>query len=147
MNFCPPAKARHDKQYLAKRSGWIAAACLMLLVTTPARAENIACHVTYGGLTQIIEAAPMTEPYQAASTAIGSFFQFRIVFRRTPADLAGIKIYTYSTSDSGPALIHQGSYAYPLRNAAQEGFTGRQIVYEPLRDGELQYWCELKTTQ
>mgnify|MGYP002360263361 CR=1 FL=1 len=39
----------------------------------------------------------------------------------------------------GSVLIHQGRYAVPRRAGA---FTGHQSVYEPVRDGELQYWCE-----
>ena len=26
-----------------------------------------------------------------------------------------------------------------------DGFSGQQAVYEPVRDGELQYWCKLVT--
>ncbi|HEX6733175.1 MAG TPA: hypothetical protein VF096_00065 [Azonexus sp.] len=116
-----------------------------LLLATGAQAESVVCHVTYGGATQRIEAPPVDSPYGVGATRIGSFFLFRIVFRRQPADLAGIKVYAYADRDGGPSLIHQGSYAYPVRNAAVDGFSGRQFVYEPLRDSELQYWCELRT--
>lgn len=115
-----------------------------LLLAASARAESVACHVTYGGATQVIEAGPVESPYGVTPTAIGSFFLFRIVFRREPAELAGIKLYAYADRDSGPTLIHQASYAYPASNAAVDGFSGRHAVYEPMRDGELQYWCELK---
>lgn len=123
--------------------------CLLaaLLATPLARAEYIACHLTYGGETRLVEIPPATSPYTATATGIGSYFLFRVVFRQQPADLAGIKIYTYANHDSGPALIHQASHPYPLRNASSHGFTGQQAVYEPLRDGELQYWCELKAGQ
>lgn len=115
-----------------------------LLLAVGARAESVACHVTYGGATQVIEARPVDSPYGVTPTAIGSFFLFRIVFRREPADLASIKLYAYADRDSGPTLLHQASYAYPASNGAVDGFSGRHAVYEPMRDGELQYWCELK---
>lgn len=121
-------------------------ACLVAAVTctAPQAAETVACHVSYGGTTQLIEARPTRTPYELAPVAIGSFFLFRIVFRQEPADLAGIKLYAYADRDAGPVLIHQASYAYPAANAASYGFSGRHFVYEPVRDGELQYWCELK---
>jgi len=121
-------------------------ACLLAgLCTLPsAQAESVACHLTYGGETRLIETQPTTSPYSAPATAIGSYFLFRVVFRQQPADLAGIKIYTYANHDSGPALIHQTSHAWPVHNTPGEGFTGQQAVHEPLRDGELQYWCEIQ---
>ncbi|MGE5469344.1 MAG: hypothetical protein ACM3X0_00965 [Bacteroidota bacterium] len=115
----------------------------LLAASGLARAETVACHVDYGGESRVIEAEPVSSPYAIAPRAIGSYFLFRIVFRDAPADLAGIKLYTYADHASGPALIHQASYHYPASNAAVGGFTGQQRVYEPLRDGELQYWCEL----
>lgn len=121
-------------------------ACLVtaFICTAPQAAETVACHVSYGGTTQVIEARPTTTPYEIAPVAIGSHLLFRIVFRLAPADLAGIKLYTYADRDTGPVLIHQASYAYPASNAASQGFSGLHLVYEPVRDSELQYWCELK---
>lgn len=115
-----------------------------LLLATGAHAERVVCHVTYGGTTRSVEALPVDSPYAVAATPIGSFFRFRVVFRRQPSELAGIKIYTYADRDSGPSLVHQAKYPYPAAPAAADGFSGRQFVYEPLRDSELQYWCELK---
>ena len=119
--------------------------CLALLavLALPAQAARVACHLTYGGETRIVSAAPTSDPYSVAPVAIGSYFLFRIVFRQQPADLAAIKLYTYADRDSGPTIIHQATYPYPPP-AGTHGFTGRHFVYEPARDGELQYWCELK---
>jgi hypothetical protein len=115
-----------------------------LLGASQAQAETVACHLTYGGETQVVEARPATSPYTVEPAAIGSYFLFRIVFRTEPADLAGIKLYTYADRNTGPVLIHQASYGYPLTNAPSNGFSGMNFVYEPIRDGELHYWCELK---
>lgn len=135
---------------MAKRAkalaGFAIAACATAL---PAQADSVRCHLTYGGETQQIETGPTVTPYTVAPVAIGSFFLFRIVFRQTPAELASIKLYTYANHDSGPVLIHQASHTYPTATspspAAVNGFTGLNLVYEPLRDSELQYWCEVKT--
>jgi hypothetical protein len=109
--------------------------------------EQVVCHLSYGGDTQLLRAAAVAEPqavYQVAPVAIGSYFLFRIVFQRSPRAQASIKLYTYADRDEGPVLIHQVRYPYPpLRQG--RGFTGEQWVYEPVRDGELQYWCALDT--
>ncbi len=115
-----------------------------LALSLPALAERVVCHVTYYGETQIIEAWPVASPYGVAPVSIGSYFLFRLVVHSEPADLAAIKLYVYADHDSGPALIHQANYRYPASNAAANGFSGLNFVYEPLRDGELQYWCEQK---
>ena len=118
-----------------------------------AQADSVACHITYGGETRLIEARPTTTPYNVAPTPIGSYFLFRILFRQEPTELASIKLYTYADRDSGPVIIHQASYPYPVSHAtrqgdlhqgADHGFSGLNLVYEPVRDGELQYWCELQ---
>jgi hypothetical protein len=33
-------------------------------------------------------------------------------------------------------------FPYPVAVHIRYGFTGMQRVYEPVRDGELEYWCE-----
>ena len=129
--------ARSTKRY---RPAALIAAALAL----PAHATSVACHLTYGGETRVVGARPTTAPETVAPVAIGSYFLFRIVFRQEPADLAGIKLTTYADRDEGPTIIHQASHPYPPPAAAVHGFSGLNFVYEPVRDGELQYWCEVK---
>ena len=117
---------------------------LLAVISLNAQAESIVCHLTYGGETQLVEAKPTDAPYAIEPISLGSYFLFRIIFRQAPADLAGIKLYTYADRDTGPVLIHQASFPYPVKNAAVNGFTGLNLIYEPVRDGELQYWCEIK---
>lgn len=114
-----------------------------------AQAETVACHVSYGGETQVIRAQPAATPYSVAPTSIGSYFMFRLVLELQPPGLAAIKLYTYADREppQGAVLLHQADYLYPPppvdpRNS-HYGFTGLQRVYEPIRDGELYYWCEL----
>ena len=120
------------------------AALITAALALPAHAANVACHLTYGGETRVVSARPTTAPETVAPVAIDSYFLFRIVFRQAPADLAGIKLYTYADRDEGPTIIHQATYPYPPPAATVHGFSGLNFVYEPVRDGELQYWCELK---
>lgn len=125
-----------------KTSRWLGALCAAAL-SSAVLADTVICHVTYGGETRHIEAKAQASPYAVAPIAIGSYFLFRVVFREQPADLAGIKVYTYADRAAGPVIIHQASFPYPTQNAAASGFSGQHWVYEPVRDGELQYWCEL----
>lgn len=112
---------------------------------TMAQADTVACHLTYGGETQLVEARPTALPYSETPVAMGSYFLFRIVFRQEPTDLASIKLYVYADRDGGPVIIHQATHPLPAVNRATHGFTGLHFVYEPVRDGELHYWCELRS--
>jgi hypothetical protein len=111
------------------------AACLC----SAAQADTVACHVSYGGETQVIRAQPTATPYTVAPISIGSYFLFRLVFERNHA----IKVYTYADREppQGAVLLHQADYLYPPPKNGRYGFTGLQRVYEPIRDGELYYWC------
>ncbi len=119
---------------------------LSLGMASAAGAEQVVCHYTYGGETRILAAHPVNSPYAAKGIKVGSYFQFRLVFQIVPAELASISIYTYVERDEGPTLIHQASFPYPPPKKAGSpyGFSGLHFVYEPIRDGELQYWCEMK---
>ena len=117
------------------------ASALITALALPAQAEQVVCHLNYGGQEQSVIAQPSDSPYNIKPTSIGSYFLFRITFRTAPPELAGIKLYTYVDHANGPALIHQASYPYPVAKA----FTGTQRIYEPVRDSELEYHCELQT--
>jgi len=115
--------------------------------------EAVLCHYTYGGEERTLSAQPVNSPYGVEPIAVGSYFQLRVVFQNKPADVAGIHIYTYADREPTLVLIHQASFPYPPRAQRGQpkslpfGFTGRQTVFEPVRDGELQYWCEWKVTR
>ena len=128
-----PAAARFPR--LVRR---LPVALLLVGLGSPALAGRISCALTYGGTTTVVDIAPTGDPYTVPTRAVGSFILFRAVFRDTPADLAGIDLYTYADRDAGPLMVHHASYPYPL---PEGDFTGLQRVYEPLRDSELQYRC------
>ncbi|MDA0191724.1 MAG: hypothetical protein OSW77_15820 [Proteobacteria bacterium] len=120
-------------------------ALLCAFGAAPAWAAAVACHVTYGGETHTLPARPVSSPYPVRGVAIGSYFHFRPVLQDAPAEHAALKVYTYADRDDGPVLIHQATFPYPPApgGRAPYGFSGLHHVYEPLRDGELQYWCEM----
>ena len=121
-------------------------AIALLCGAAPASAEEIVCHYTYGGETRRLGVAPVDTAYSVGAVEVGSYFRFRVVFQNRPADLAVVKVYTYADRDDGLVLIHQATYPYPpASHASPYGFSGLHHVYEPVRDGEMQYWCEWKS--
>lgn len=116
----------------------------LLLVCGPAAAASVVCHVDYGGETRHITPTPNADRHTATGFPVGSFFRFRILDRRTPPALSGIKIYVYGEHPDGPRILHQASHPWPSRAGGSRGFTGLISVYEPMRDSELRYWCEVR---
>jgi hypothetical protein len=106
-------------------------------------ASGVVCHVDYGGEQQVIRAAPMRNTYAVTPIAVGSYFLFRVVFEHPARALPGIKITTFADREDGPVPLHVAHFPYPVANGGRFGFTGEQFVYEPVRDGELRYWCAL----
>ncbi len=104
---------------------------------------GVDCMVDYGGTRSRQHAEPTTQPYEVLPQDYGSYFQVRIVYRNTPEDLAGIRVYVYGTRGEVPVLIHQGRW--PVPGEGRQGaraFTGLQRVYEPQRGTELEYQCD-----
>lgn len=124
-----------------RRSVVLAAVCLL---ATPAHAaDELRCHVGYGGETQLLRADPVTSSYGVAPVSVGSYFLFRMVFEQPAGQRGAVKLYTYADRDDAAVPIHVAEFPLPLARGGRFGFTGMQRVYEPVRDGELEYWCEL----
>lgn len=123
-------------------SGLLAALALSLLATSAQATDEVRCHVSYGGETRLLRANAVSSSYEVAPVSIGSYFLFRIVFERPPAQSASVKLYTYADRDDAAVPIHVAEFPLPLASGGRFGFTGMQRVYEPVRDGELEYWCE-----
>ncbi|HMW19012.1 MAG TPA: hypothetical protein PKN13_13900 [Accumulibacter sp.] len=122
-------------------------AVLWLSSAGPAGAELLRCHLEYGGESRLLTAAPTESPYTVPTQAVGSYFLFRMVLQNRPADLAAIKLYVFADRDGGPLPLLQATYRYPPlpspgSGESRYGFTGLHQVYEPVRDGELTFWCE-----
>ena len=110
----------------------------------PAWGQTVQCHLNYGGEERIISAAPTQDALAAPATEVGSYFLFRVVNTLGTAQ-PSVKVYAYANHASGPAPIHQATHTAAqvhVPGAPVHGFTGLQRVYEPVRDGELTYWCE-----
>jgi hypothetical protein len=108
-------------------------------MSAAARAEMVVCHIDYGGETRRIEAHPTTTPLTVPTVQIGSYFLFRLVYEKG----AAIKTTVYADQDDGPLPLHQAVFPHPVRKTrGKPGFSGLHFVYEPIRDGELEFWCE-----
>ena len=126
---------------------------LLAIASTSAHAEQVVCHYTYGGETKRLVAEPVSSPH--AKVVIGPrgaldalVDPLDLALQRAP--LAGdvpatVAIVADATADEGPVLIHQAIYPYPPTRSSDSryGFSGLHFVYEPVRDGELQYWCAM----
>jgi hypothetical protein len=123
----------------------------LLSASPDVRAAPLAtCHVTYGGETVDHAVAPVDDPHGVPTVAVGSYFLIRFVLQTRPAALAAFKAYVYADRSDAPVLIHQLDVAWPPTPAPPGrpgGYTGLHRVYEPVRDGELQYWCTRRTAQ
>jgi hypothetical protein len=108
--------------------------------------KAVACHIEYGGQSIVTRSMPVASSYDVAAIPVGSLFLFRLVVQQAPAEIASVKVYTYFAKGEEPSLIHLARFPYPPEKPGTSlpGFTGRQSVYEPVRGGELQYWCELE---
>ena len=120
-----------------------AATLSLLLASGGAQAAALACHVTYGGETKTLRTPQLNSAqaaYAVTPAAFGSYFLFRPIF-----EPGAVKLYTYYDHPAGPVLIHQVSFPHPAatRSQGRFGFSGEQRVYEPMRDSELEYWCEV----
>ncbi len=119
----------------------------LVLLAAPwhvAYANDVVCHVDYGGEQRVIRAAPTYDPYVVTPVAVGSYFLFRVLFEHPARALPGIKITTFADREDGPVPLHVAHFPYPAAEGGHFGFTGEQFVYEPVRDGELRYWCTLE---
>ena len=118
------------------------------LLAASVRAEDAYCHYVYGGETKTLRASPSESPYTVPAITVGSYFRFRVVIEAEPLELAALKTYVYADRDDGPVLIHQGVFPWPVSEVPEQrfGFSGLHRVYEPVRDGELEYWCSVVDT-
>lgn len=123
----------------------VATATVASQAKNQAPAPSVTCHFTYGGEDRVLVTHSTQKPYEVAPIQVGSYFLLKVVFQERPRDLASIKIYVYADDDPVFRPIHHATYAYPpqARPGQRWGFTGFHRVYEPHRDGELEYWCEM----
>jgi hypothetical protein len=115
----------------------------LILACGGVQAQSVVCHVDYGGASRRIEAQPTEQAYEVPTVQVGSYFLFKLVVEKEDEKTGVIKTYVYADRDAGPVPLHQAIFSWPVLNIGAYGFSGLHFVYEPVRDGELRYWCEL----
>jgi hypothetical protein len=128
----------------AKRSWRASAALMAIFACAPhAHADDVRCHIVYGGESFTVDATPTDRPYRVPAQKIGRYFEFKAVYVNAPPRTAAINLYVYAIASGEPVPIHQAKHRPPFNApGARYGFTGLNFVYEPSKGSELQYWCE-----
>jgi hypothetical protein len=106
---------------------------------------RLRCEVTYAGRTQVVEAAPVSDPYSVASVDIAGRFRFKAVMMGNATQLAYINLYAYFVAeDEQPRLIHEGKYLPTNQwTVVPVALTGTQHLYAGPLERELIYSCTL----
>jgi hypothetical protein len=84
---------------------------------------------------------PTHDAYRVRAKNVQDRFDFKVVYVDAPADVAGVRVYTFHLNSDAPVLIHEAKFAATSENHDRYGFTGKQLVYDP-RGREFEYFCE-----
>lgn len=109
-------------------------------------AVSLQCHVTYGGSTETVLAAPADDPYRVTATDVAGRFRFKPVLVVQGGQLHHVSIYVYFQAGRQPLLIQQAKYLPPFPPPGQDGhiaLTGEQRLYAGPMERELIYQCAL----
>ncbi len=127
-----------------------AALCLACLMFAPVAwaAPLLHCDVTYAGSTQVIETAPVADPYPVPSVDIGGRFFFKAVLVGDASHVDYVKLYAYLDARKQPVLVQEAIYLPPFRSSvAPYPLTGTQHLYAGPVERELIYTCTLQGVQ
>ena len=125
----------------------LAALALAGLLLSPAAraAALLRCQVSYAGSAQVIETAPVDDPYTVPSVDIGGRFRFKAVMVGAAGQPERISLYAYFNGRQQPVLIQQAKYLQPFRASVQPyALTGEQHLYAGPAERELIYSCTLQ---
>jgi hypothetical protein len=118
---------------------------LWALPVALAAAPKLRCEVDQGGTTQTIEVAPVSDPYGVQGIDINGRFRFKAVLVGDADRIDYVALYTWYLSDGRPVLLHEAKYQAPEArpDPPPAALTGRQYLYAPGLERELQYGCAL----
>lgn len=123
------------------------AACVLISagLMPAAAAPLLRCQIDQGGSTRMLEFAPVSDPYSVRAIDINGRFRFKAVVIGDARHIEYIKLYTYSQTRRQPVLLHVAKYMAPvaLPQAPFDALTGRQYLYSPQLEREMQYGCAL----
>ena len=121
------------------------AGALCAALTPVAAAPLLRCQIDQGGITRMLEFAPISDPYLAKAIDINGRFRFKAVVIGDARHIDYIKLYSYSQTRRQPVLLHVAKYMAPvaLAQASFDALTGHQFLYSPQLEREMQYGCAL----
>lgn len=119
----------------------VAASSASVTSAPPASAGAVRCHIAFAGATRSFTIAPTAHTTAPEPLLHGASFVLEVLNRLPPEPGAGFKVRTLGAWGSQPVLLHQAWYLHTATSGAH-GFTGLQVVREPVRGHELAYWCE-----
>jgi hypothetical protein len=127
---------------------WAGAAGLCLLGLLPAAsiaAARLDCEINQGGRSETLHFGPATNPYEVKAVSINERFSFKAVMIERGDKVEYISLYVYYLPPRGPILLQQAKYLAPIAQPypAAGSLTGRQYLYSPRLERELQYECAL----
>jgi len=120
---------------------------IMALLPAIASAKLVlSCTLDQGGVTQVLEFLPDTDPYNAKEIDINGRFRFKAVVVGNAHHIDYIKLYTYSQSSRQPVLLHEANYLAPISSSSDspQTLTGVNYIYSPDLERELKYSCTLQ---
>ncbi len=103
------------------------------------------CQLDQGGTSQVLEFAPVAEPYSVKAIDINGHFRFKAVVIGDERQIEYVKLYTYTLAKQRSVLLHEARYLAPAiqPGAATAAFTGQNTLYSPELEREFQYACVL----
>jgi len=134
-----------------RRQSGVSSALLMGALTlwglpiAPAAAPRLRCEVDQGGKTQTIEVSPVSDPYGVQGIDINGRFRFKAVMVGAADRIDYVALYTWYLSGERPVLLHEAKYQAPEArpDPPPAALTGRQYLYAPGLEREIQYGCAL----
>ena len=125
-----------------------AALCLAFFagISLPAvasAAPRLRCQLTQGDAVQVLDFAPVGDPYRVEAVDLKGNFRFKAVVIGDEQKIDYIKLYTYYQSKRQAVLLHEAKYLAPQAESAPDpaALTGTNYLYSPELGRELQYAC------
>lgn len=108
-------------------------------------APRLRCRLDQGGESQVVEVAPVRDPYRVRSVDVRGHFRFKAVVVGDEQHVEYVKLYTYYTAERQPALLHEVRFDAPVAEAAPgpAALTGVHRVYSPILEREFRFGCAL----
>ena len=119
---------------------WSALLCLGM-ASASAQSQTVLCHLGFAGAQRTLVIPPTQLSDEVYPQVEGASFAFQAVNRLPPEPGAGVQVTTFATGHNPSFLLHQATFS-AQGSHGPHGFTGLQVVREPVRGHEIAYWCE-----